>query len=208
MIQTLAGPEADEDWRNNFAQMLAYARAKGWLDASGWIRAHIEFPPEPPARISTEAFKSLMRRCPASIAIIATGQGAGRVGLTVSSVASVCADPPTLSVCIHRTSSAYGALSTAPHIAFSFLSAGQNEIAMRFAGADGCRGSERFTHGEWREGTLGQPILAGAAGVCECEIVQRIDIGSHTMLIAEVVAAESSTSAPIINFEGRFLPVQ
>lgn len=39
----LAGPLADDpDWRERFGAMVAYARGKGWTDASGAIRAHIE----------------------------------------------------------------------------------------------------------------------------------------------------------------------
>jgi flavin reductase (DIM6/NTAB) family NADH-FMN oxidoreductase RutF len=207
LIRTLAGPVADESWSRDFERMLAYARRKGWLDALGRIRAHIETTPETAAPTSAQSFKALMRRLPAGVAIVATGQGAERAGLTASSVASVCAEPPTLSVCINREASAYSALMAASHVSFSFLGAGQDDIARRFAGVDGCRGSERFDLGSWRKGSFGQAILAGAAAACECEIVQRIDIGSHTMLIAEVVSVESGTAATLVNLEGRLFSV-
>jgi len=207
LIQALAGPAADKDWLSGFDQMLAYARGKGWLDASGRIRAHIETAPETPVKIPVESFKSLMRHWPAGVAVAATGQGADRIGLTVSSVTCVCASPPILSVCINRASSAHGALTAASHVSFSFLGVGQDDVAQCFAGAARYLGSERFSVGQWRDGLLGQPILERAAGACECEIVQHIDIGTHTMLIAEVASIEPGISLPIVNFDGRLRPI-
>jgi hypothetical protein len=37
-----AGP-ADADWQAKLAAVIAYAETKGWCDAAGRIRAHIEF---------------------------------------------------------------------------------------------------------------------------------------------------------------------
>jgi hypothetical protein len=41
-VVALAGREHDADWRRRFDGMVAYAREKGFLDASGAIRAHVE----------------------------------------------------------------------------------------------------------------------------------------------------------------------
>jgi hypothetical protein len=40
-VRRLAG-DRDAPWRESFAQMLAYAHTKGWLDADGAIQAHVE----------------------------------------------------------------------------------------------------------------------------------------------------------------------
>ena len=40
-IRELAGSTA-KDWNDGFAAMLAYASGKGWTDAAGAVRAHIE----------------------------------------------------------------------------------------------------------------------------------------------------------------------
>ena len=36
----------NDDWRANFNTMIAYAVSKGWSDAGGALRAHIEWPPQ------------------------------------------------------------------------------------------------------------------------------------------------------------------
>lgn len=43
-----AGP-ADAAWRQGLAAMLDFASTKGWLDAEGRVRAHIEFAAAPGA---------------------------------------------------------------------------------------------------------------------------------------------------------------
>lgn len=40
-LVALAGPR-DEGWTEGFAAMVAYADSKGWVDASGRVRAHVE----------------------------------------------------------------------------------------------------------------------------------------------------------------------
>ncbi|MGV9914683.1 hypothetical protein ACWEWD_20565 [Streptomyces tendae] len=45
VLTELAGDRADDlQWRSGLDGMTAYARSKGWLDAHGGIRAHIERP--------------------------------------------------------------------------------------------------------------------------------------------------------------------
>jgi hypothetical protein len=41
-LRALAGPAADERWDEGFAGMCAYAAGKGWVEADGGVRAHIE----------------------------------------------------------------------------------------------------------------------------------------------------------------------
>ncbi|MFG1921849.1 hypothetical protein, partial [Cryptosporangium sp. NPDC048952] len=42
-LVSLAGPVADETgWRAGFDQMIEYATKKGWVDAAGGIRVHVE----------------------------------------------------------------------------------------------------------------------------------------------------------------------
>lgn len=43
-LVALAGPR-DADWGAGFAAMVAYADSKGWVDASGRVRAHVVHEP-------------------------------------------------------------------------------------------------------------------------------------------------------------------
>jgi hypothetical protein len=41
-LRRLAGDAVSTEWIKGLESMTSYARSKGWLDDSGWIRAHIE----------------------------------------------------------------------------------------------------------------------------------------------------------------------
>lgn len=43
MLRAMAGDRGnDPDWTTEFNGMVAYARAKGWTDESGAVRAHVD----------------------------------------------------------------------------------------------------------------------------------------------------------------------
>jgi hypothetical protein len=43
-VVALAGElAADPDWQAGFEKMVAFARSRGWIDAQGRIRAHVEW---------------------------------------------------------------------------------------------------------------------------------------------------------------------
>jgi len=44
-VRHLAGAAATPEWEEGFSSMCAYAADKGWMDAHGAIRAHIELAP-------------------------------------------------------------------------------------------------------------------------------------------------------------------
>lgn len=41
-VQALS-PNGDADWRTRFGGMIDYARAQGWTDTEGRVRAHLEW---------------------------------------------------------------------------------------------------------------------------------------------------------------------
>jgi hypothetical protein len=41
-LRRLAPQAGQPDWEDGFGKMLAYAASKGWTDAEGAVRAHIE----------------------------------------------------------------------------------------------------------------------------------------------------------------------
>lgn len=63
--------------------------------------------PSVPERTPEEvtAFKTAMRHLAGAVAVITTGAGEARTGFTATSVSSFSMEPPTLIVCLNRTSS-------------------------------------------------------------------------------------------------------
>ena len=131
--------------------------------------------------------REVMSSYPTGVTIVAGREESGEpYGLTVNSFTSVSLDPPLVLVCIARTSTSHDRLVDAPHFAVNVLSAGQAEVAMRFAQEPS---EGRFDRRDWRESRTGVPILEGTTAWLECRAEHVVDGGDHTILVGRVVEA-------------------
>jgi flavin reductase (DIM6/NTAB) family NADH-FMN oxidoreductase RutF len=154
------------------------------------------------APVQASEFRLAMRHLASGVAIVATGAGQLRRGLTVSSVTSVCTDPPCLLVGINTTSETHDQIIANGCFGVSLLREGQESLARRFAGADGIAGADRFESAPWDRGLTGAPVLATAICAIECVLHQHQVVGSHGLFIGRIVATRSRSGAPIVNFQG------
>lgn len=204
-IRAMAPGAGEPDWEAGFAAMTGFAARQGWLDPQGRIRAHVEEIDSPPA-VADEAFRHAMRRFASGVCVVSTGAGEARRGMTVSAFSSVSAAPPMILVCLNRSASSHEALVAAERFGVSILAAGQEEVALRFAGQRGLSGAARFDAG-WSAHPAGVPVLAGALQGLVCATEARHGAGSHTILVGRVIDALPGPALPaLINFEGAMAP--
>jgi flavin reductase (DIM6/NTAB) family NADH-FMN oxidoreductase RutF len=128
-----------------------------------------------------------MRQLAASVTLVTTGAKGARAGLTATAVCSVSAEPPQLLACVNREAEAHRLLLATGHLAVNLLSAGQQELADRFAGRTGIDGEARFGAGRWTTLVTGAPILEEALVSFDCRIVTAHEAGTHTIFIARVL---------------------
>jgi flavin reductase (DIM6/NTAB) family NADH-FMN oxidoreductase RutF len=162
-----------------------------------------------PAIEATE-FRNALRNLASGVAIVATGVGEARRGLTASSVTSICADPPCLLVGVNTKSEAHDSILANGYFGISLLRAGQEALARRFAGSDGVSGADRFGNSPWSEGLTGAPLLDSAICAIDCVLQQHQIVGSHGIFIGRIVATRQlGAGNPVINFQGelRSLPL-
>jgi flavin reductase (DIM6/NTAB) family NADH-FMN oxidoreductase RutF len=152
--------------------------------------------------VDAAEFRRAMRNLASGVAIVATGADDSRRGLTVSSVASLCMDPPCLLVGINASSEAHDAILAHGSFAISLLGSGQQDLALRFAGRDGVKGDQRFATAPWDQGLLDVPVLRDAIGVVECELYQHQAVGTHGIFIGRIVATRGGDGGPLVNFQG------
>ena len=74
-----------------------------------------------------------MRALSSGVAIIACGEGEARLGCTVTSLASLSLAPPTLIVCLARSSSTLAGLRATGAFSISLLAARHQALAHRFS---------------------------------------------------------------------------
>lgn len=137
---------------------------------------------------ASESFRSAMRHLASGVSVITTGEGEHRTGLTATSVSSLSIEPPSLVVCISRTSTTLQAIRENRVFGVNFLAAGHRELADRFAGHGNVSGAARYRTGKWITLVTGAPILADALAAIDCTIDTIMEWNTHAMVIGRVEA--------------------
>lgn len=139
----------------------------------------------PPA-ITPDDFRYAFRSHPAGVAIITADAGDGPVAMTVSSVASVSIDPPTLVFSASALSSSTPTILRAETLVVHMLTADQ--IALAKLGAQ--RGADRFGTGiEWDRLATGEPYYPGAHWL-RGKVVQRVEVSGSTLVVVEAIQSK------------------
>ncbi len=143
------------------------------------------------------AFANAMRCAVSGVSIVTTSGDFGRYGLTVSSMTSVSAEPPTLLVCVKRSSVARDAIAGNRHFAINVLSARQQNVAASFAGSDRHSPAYDFSRDEWTVSPSELPQLANPAAVFECKLESAVAAGTHSIFIGRVTNAWGADEMPL-----------
>lgn len=154
-----------------------------------------------PARVDPTLFLDSMSRAVNGVSIVTTDGSHGRYGITVSTMTSVSASPPTLLVCINRSSVAHDAIRDNGCFGINILAAHQQQLANRFAGRADAGKAYTFEAATWYcDGPV--PRLKGAAAWFDCRLVSSMTFGSHSIFVGEVVATASRNDPPLL-YTGR-----
>ena len=131
------------------------------------------------------AFRNAMAHLPAAVNIITTDGSAGRCGITASAVCSVTDSPPTILVCINRSSAMHDVFKQNGQLCVNVLSDEQEQLAMHFSGATKVAMHERFSWDIWQEGES-QPMLREALVKLQGRIKEFKEVGSHSVMFVEL----------------------
>jgi flavin reductase (DIM6/NTAB) family NADH-FMN oxidoreductase RutF len=153
--------------------------------------------------VPTADFIAGMRRLAGGVTIVTSRLGEVRAGLTATSVCSLTAEPPHLIACVHRDADAHGLIIRTCRFAVNVLTLEQQGLAEHFGGRDDSHGPERFAIGRWQVGRTGMPVLADAAAVFECRLVEVTTASTHSIFIGEVEAATYVEAAPALVYHDR-----
>lgn len=140
----------------------------------------------PVAPVGPEQFKAGMALLAGAVNVVTTRGPSGPAGFTATAVCSVCAEPPTLLVCLNNGSSASAEFAAVDRLCVNTLSAAQARLAQLFGGRTPM--ADRFAAGAWRDGVTGVPVLENALVAFETRIMQRQQMGTHDVLFCEVLA--------------------
>jgi steroid delta-isomerase-like uncharacterized protein len=152
--------------------------------------------------VPEQILRSAHRKFVTGVTVVAgIGNDGNPYGLVVNAFMSVSLSPPTIMVCISKTSRSHEMLLGAKAFSVNILSAEQADIAKRFASSEY---ADKFAGVAWRAGALGAPLLSGCAASFEAQICECIRASTHTVLVGLVSSAGASEQAPLVYMAGRF----
>ena len=138
--------------------------------------------------VSRQSYRDAMARLGAAVNVVTTDGEAGRCGFTASAVCSVTDQPPTLLVCINRSSDSYGPICANRVLCVNTLTISQQALSPLFGGQVDVDAEGQFAAATWDRLETGSPVLRDAAVAFDCRVVRESDVGTHTVLFCEVVA--------------------
>lgn len=152
--------------------------------------------------IEKDTYREAMSSMAAAVNVITSDGVGGAAGCTVSAVCSVTDEPPTLLVCINRSSGNNQIIRDNGKLCVNVLSSEQVEVANRFA-TKGLSAAERLAAFKWSVLETGAPALEGAVCSIDCEIASMEEVGTHTVFFCAVKAVRKQAGADGLIYFGR-----
>jgi flavin reductase (DIM6/NTAB) family NADH-FMN oxidoreductase RutF len=147
-----------------------------------------------------EELRSLMRRMPTSVSVVTAEVDGRRYGITVGSLVSLSLEPPLVGMSISRDTQLNSLLKEADVFAVSALAGDQDWIAQHFS-----RSVPPLIlwNGIPLRDREGPPQVDGAVGWLLCRRANAIEVGTHTLFVAEVLEVEEGRAAPALLYAHR-----
>jgi flavin reductase (DIM6/NTAB) family NADH-FMN oxidoreductase RutF len=124
--------------------------------------------------------------------------------ITIAWAGNVCSNPPMLSISVRPERYSYEIIRTTGEFVVNVPSAGQAR-AVDWCGVVSGRDGDKFPGAGLTPAPalrLSPPIVLECPLNIECRVRESLELGSHTMFIAEVVAVQ--VSSDLIDSKGRF----
>ena len=119
-------------------------------------------------------------------------------GCIANTVFQITPEPPIIAVSISKENLTHEYISGSGFFAASVLA---EDTPMKFIGMFGFRSGrdlDKFKQTAFKRGVTGCPIvLENTTGYVEAEVINTIDVGSHTLFIGKVVACEQFNNGKI-----------
>jgi flavin reductase (DIM6/NTAB) family NADH-FMN oxidoreductase RutF len=146
-------------------------------------------------------FRQLLGRFATGVTVLTSRSQKGHpIGMTASSVASVSLDPPLVLVSVDKVHDMHAALENGTHFVLNILSAEQEALSRRFAGAE----PDRFLGVSYRENERGIPVIDGIVAHINCEKRSTVPGGDHTVFIGLVVGGDATDRRPLLYYRGGY----
>ncbi|MFK0095633.1 flavin reductase [Pseudomonas sp. NPDC090592] len=135
--------------------------------------------------VDVTQFRNAMAMLGGAVSVITTDGPAGRFGFTASAVCSVTDSPPTLLVCMNRSSFSNEQFKANKALCVNVLAGTHQELSGAFANRN-LNMDERFATTHWTVLESGAPVMQEALVNFDCRIAQVHEVGSHSIFYCEI----------------------
>jgi flavin reductase (DIM6/NTAB) family NADH-FMN oxidoreductase RutF len=148
-------------------------------------------------RPSPAAFRPAAARFATGVAVLTGLDPHGEpCGMTVNSFVTVSLSPPTVLVSV-RPGRMHQAISESGRYAVNVLTEDDRGLSRHFAGRPAGVSPDFET-------VVGLPKLSNCVAFFACEVTRTVDVGDHTLFIAEVSSCEHCDNVPLVFFSSRY----
>ncbi len=148
-----------------------------------------------------EVFKEAMASLAAGVAVV-TGVDpeSGPCGMTVTSIASYSAKPPSVIVCVDESTRSYRGMTEGEYFAVHLLSEDQPDVARLFAS----KVDDKFEQCESVAGPHGLQLIVGSLATLICRKSFVAKHGDHAIVIGTVVEGSVEDRQPLVYWRREF----
>jgi flavin reductase (DIM6/NTAB) family NADH-FMN oxidoreductase RutF len=150
--------------------------------------------------IEPQQFRAIMRGLASGVTVITTSREGHIHGMTATAFSSVSVDPPTVLVVLNKSTRTHPLVRAARRFAVNLLAEHQVELSNRFSGKQ----EAPFDGVAHELSEHGVPLLSGVLATLECETIQEMDVGTHTIFIGGVIGGARSDDAPLVYHDGSY----
>ncbi len=155
------------------------------------------------ADMAPAAFRDAMSRFGASVHVVTTAGGHGRGGVTISAACSVTDTPPTVLICLNRSSPVNTLIRSNGIFCINTLPSHGEKLSKAFAGQNELPMDHRFELADWTVLETGAPSLVGARVSIDCHVSEMTEVGTHTVIFGQVTGLALGDHAPALIYLDR-----
>jgi len=134
--------------------------------------------------------------------IVSSHKGEKLNGQVANTVFQITSEPPTVAVSINKNNLTHEFIKASKVFAASVLC---QATPLSFIGSFGFKSGrdvDKLKGVNYKVGQTGSPvILDNATAYLEAEVIQDVDVGTHTIFIGRIVAAEVLAEIPCMTYE-------
>ncbi|CRK84978.1 flavin reductase domain-containing protein [Neobacillus massiliamazoniensis] len=161
---------------------------------------HLKENNQPFPLVEKEMFRNVIGHFASGVSIITVTNNGVDFGLTASAVSSLSLEPPMLLVCVNQSAGTCHAISAVKTFTVNILKEEQKDLALKFARSN----TDKFDGVPFSRGELGNPLLKNTLAQIECQVVEEVTGGTHSVFLAEVLKAHASEGNPLVYYRGKF----